>query len=326
MQRRQFLQAAGAATAAALGAPQVFAQALPGTPIRLIVGFPPGGGADALARVVAQKLTVLWNQQVIVENKAGVSGTLAAEYLLQQPADGSALLLSNINSHALAPAVRTNLRYQAERDFAPVVLLGVTPNLLITGTSNPVKSVKEVVALCKAQPGKISFGSAGPGTIQHFAIEKFKLQAGVDALHVPYKGSGPLLTDLIGGQIQYTFETMTAATPHLKNGRVAALAQTRAKRSKAYAGVPTMQEQGFPEFETMNWYGISGPAKLPAALARRINQDVNAVLAMPDVQEKFEGFGVEDGGGTIERYSEFTRTELAKWAQVAKDAKVSVES
>ncbi|CAN7760642.1 MULTISPECIES: Bug family tripartite tricarboxylate transporter substrate binding protein [unclassified Variovorax] len=324
MQRRHILQAAGAA-AASLAAPSMFAQALPATPIRLVVGFPPGGGADALARVVAQKLGGLWNQQVVVENKAGASGTLAADYMLQQPPDGSVLLLSTINSHALAPAVRSNLRYNAERDFVPVVLLGVTPNLLITSATNPVKSVKEVVAQCKAQPGKISFGSAGPGTIQHFAIEMFKLQAGVDVLHVPYKGSGPLLTDLIGGQIQYTFETMTAATPHVKNGRVVALAQTRAKRSKAYPGVPTMQEQGFPQFETMNWYGISGPAKLPAALARKINQDVNAVLAMADVQEKFEGFGVEDGGGPVDAYSSFTHSEIAKWAKVAKDAKVSID-
>jgi tripartite-type tricarboxylate transporter receptor subunit TctC len=324
MKRRHILQAAGAA-AASLAAPALLAQALPATPIRLVVGFPPGGGADALARVIAQKLGTLWNQQVVVDNKAGASGTLAADYMLSQPADGSVLLLSNINSHALAPAVRSNMRYSAERDFVPVVLLGVTPNLLITSSANPVKSLKEVVAQCKAQPGKVSFGSAGPGTIQHFAIEMFKLQAGVDVLHVPYKGSGPLLTDLIGGQIQYTFETMTAATPHLKNGRVAALAQTRAKRSKAYPDVPTMQEQGFPQFETMNWYGISGPAKLPAALARKINQDVNAVLAMPDVQEKFEGFGVEDGGGTVERYADFTRSEVAKWAKVAKDAKVSID-
>ncbi|WP_343231014.1 tripartite tricarboxylate transporter substrate-binding protein [Variovorax sp. WS11] len=154
MQRRHFLKAAGATTIASLGAPGVFAQTLPNTPIRLIVGFPPGGGADALARVVAQKLTGLWNQQVVVENKAGVSGTLAAEYMLQQPTDGSALLLSNINSHALAPAVRSNLRYQADRDFAPIALLGVTPNLLITSASNPMKSVKEVVAQCKAQPAR----------------------------------------------------------------------------------------------------------------------------------------------------------------------------
>ena len=325
MQRRQFLQAAGTA-AAVLGAPRAFAQALPAGPIRLIVGFPAGGGADALGRVVAEKLTMLWKQQVIVENKAGASSTLAAEFVAQQPADGSTLLLSTINSHALAPAVQPKLRYHPERDFTPIALLGVTPNLLITAANQPAKNLAEVVALCKAKPGQVAFGSAGPGTIQHFAIEMFRLQAGVDALHVPYKGSAPLLTDLIGGQIQFTFETMTAATPHLKNGRVVALAQSRAKRSKAYPGVPTMQEQGFPEFETMNWYGLSGPAKLPPALVKRINEDVNAVLAMADVDAKLDTFGVEDGGGSAERYAQFTRTEIAKWARVAKDAKVSIDS
>ena len=257
-----------------------------------------GGGADALGRVVAEKLTTLWKQQVIVENKAGASSTLAAEFVAQQPADGSTLLLSTINSHALAPAVQPKLRYHPERDFTPIALLGVTPNLLITASNQPAKSLAEVVALCKAKPGQVAFGSAGPGTIQHFAIEMFRLQAGVDALHVPYKGSAPLLTDLIGGQIQFTFETMTAATPHLKNGRVVALAQSRARRSKAYPGVPTMQEQGFPEFETMNWYGLSGPAKLPPALVKRLNEDVNAVLAMADVDAKLDTFGVEDGGGS----------------------------
>jgi tripartite-type tricarboxylate transporter receptor subunit TctC len=326
MQRRHFLHASAAAALASLGAPSLHAQNLPSGPIRLIVGFPPGGGADALGRLVAQKLGTLWGQQVIVDNRPGASSTLAAEYAAQQPADGATLFLSTINSHALAPAVQPRLRYNAERDFTPIALLGVTPNLLITSAASPVKSVKDVVALCKAQPGRVSFGSAGPGTIQHFAIEKFKLQAGVDALHVPYKGSAPLLTDLIGGQIQFTFETMTAATPHLKNGRVVALAQTRARRSTAYPGVATMQEQGFPDFETMNWYGLSGPARLPAALARRINQDVNTVVAVADVEEKFVGFGVEDGGGSVERYAEFTRSELAKWARVARDAKVSVDA
>lgn len=325
MQRRSFLQAAGTATAM-LGAPGVFAQTWPAGPVRLVVGFPAGGGADALGRVVAEKLTTLWKQQVIVENKSGASSTLAAEFVAQQPADGSTLLLSTINSHALAPAVQPKLRYHPERDFTPVALLGVTPNLLITAANQPAKTLADVVALCKARPGQVAFGSAGPGTIQHFAIEMFRLQAGVDALHVPYKGSAPLLTDLIGGQIQFTFETMTAATPHVKNGRVVALAQTRAQRSKAYPGVPTMQQQGYAEFETMNWYGLSGPARMAPALARRINDDVNAVLAMADVQQKFDTFGVEDGGGSAERYAQFTRNEIAKWARVAKDAKVSIDS
>jgi tripartite-type tricarboxylate transporter receptor subunit TctC len=325
MQRRHLIQVA-ATTAATLAVPALRAQNWPTGPIRIVVGFPPGGGADALARVVGQKLSALWNQSVVIENKAGASGTLAAEYVAQQASDGTTLLLTTINSHALAPAVFPKLRYHAERDFVPVALLGLTPNLLIAGASQPAKTVKDIVALCKAQPGRVTFGSAGPGTAQHFALELFKLRAKVDALHVPYKGSGPLLTDLVGGQIQYSFETMTAATPHVKSGRVIAVAQTRAKRVKAYPDVPTMQEQGFPGFETFNWYGISGPGKLPTPIANRMNKDINSVLAMPDVREKFDAFGVEDGGGSPEKFAELVRAEITKWAKVAKEANVRVDA
>eukprot|EP01137_Pigoraptor_chileana_P017235 Opistho-2@75024 len=170
------------------------AAAVPGWPtgpIRIIVGFPPGGGTDALARVLAQKLSVMWNQQVIVETKAGVAGVLAAEYTAQQPSDGSTLLMAHINSHALAPSLQPKLRYSIERDFTPIVLVGVTPNLLIASATGTAKSVKDIVAQCKAEPGKISFGSAGLGSAQHLALEMFKQQAHVDALHIPYKGSAP---------------------------------------------------------------------------------------------------------------------------------------
>src|SRR6185436_11180684 len=276
----------------------------------------------ALARVVGQKLQELWKQPVVIDNKPGASGTLAAEYVAQQASDGTTLLLTTINSHALAPAVLPKLRYHPERDFVPVALLGLTPNLLIAGTQQPAKTVKEIVALCKAQPGKVTFGSAGPGTAQHFALELFKLRAQVDALHVPYKGSGPLLTDLIGGQIQYSFETMTAATPHVKSGRAIAIAQTRGKRVKAYPDVPTMQEQGFPGFETFNWYGLSGPGKLPAPIATKMNRDVQAVLALAEVREKFDAFGVEDGGGTPEHFASLVQAEIVKWAKVAREANV----
>jgi tripartite-type tricarboxylate transporter receptor subunit TctC len=324
MQRRLLLQG-GTAVAALVAAPLVRAQAWPQGPIKIVVGFPPGGGADALARVVGQKLQDLWKNPVVIENKAGASGTLAAEYVAQQASDGTTLLLTTINSHALAPAVLPKLRYHPERDFVPVALLGLTPNLLITGAAQPAKTVKDIVALCQAQPGKVTFGSAGPGTAQHFALELFKLRAKVDALHVPYKGSGPLLTDLIGGQIQYSFETMTAATPHVKSGRAIAVAQTRAKRVKAYPDVPTMQEQGFAGFETFNWYGLSGPGKLPAGLAKKMNQDVQAVLALAEVREKFDAFGVEDGGGAPERFAALVSAEAAKWAKVAKEANVRVD-
>lgn len=325
MQRRTLIQAAGA-SAAALAAPVLRAQAAwPTGPVRIVVGFPPGGGTDALARVVAAKLTEMWKQQVIVENKAGVAGVLAAEYTATQPSDGSVLLMAHINSHALAASLQPKLRYSIERDFVPIVLVGVTPNLLIANPSQP-KTVPEIVALCKANPGGVSFGSAGAGSAQHLALEMFKLQAKVDALHVPYKGSGPLLTDLIGGQIQYCFETMTAATPHVKGGRVVAIAQTRTKRAKGHPNVPTMQEAGFEGFEATTWYGLVGPGKLPAAIADKVNADVNTVLAMPDVQEKMDTYGAEDGGGTREKFRQFIASETAKWAKVVKDGNVKVEA
>jgi len=324
MHRRTFIQASGAAVAT-LGAPCLLAQSWPNGPVRIVVGFPPGGGTDALARVVAQKLTTMWGQQVIVENRGGVAGVLAAEYVAQQPSDGSTLLMAHINSHALAPSLQPKLRYNIERDFVPIVLVGVTPNLLIGNPAQP-RTVKDVVALCKAQPGKVSFGSAGAGSAQHLALEMFKLRAKVDALHIPYKGSGPLLTDLIGGQIQYCFETMTAATPHVKNGRVVAIAQTRTKRAKGHPDVPTMQEEGYPGFEATTWYGLAGPGKLPTPIAQQINRDVNTVLAMPDVQERLDAYGAEDGGGSTEKFAGFIRTEIAKWAKVVKDADVKVES
>jgi len=326
MQRRSLIQAAGAAAAATLGVPRVFAQEWPSGPVRIVVGFPPGGGTDALARVVAQKLAVMWNQSVIVENKGGVAGVLAAEYVSTQPSDGSTLLMAHINSHALAPSLQPKLRYSVERDFVPIVLVGVTPNLLIASPTQKAVTVKDIVALCKAEPGKVSFGSAGAGSAQHLALEMFKLQAKVDALHVPYKGSGPLLADLMGSQIQYSFETMTAATPHVKSGKVIGVAQTRLKRAKGHPAIPTMQEQGFEGFDATTWYGLAGPGKLPTGIADKVNRDVNTVLAMPDVQERLDTYGAEDGGGSREKFQQFIASEITKWAKVVKDGKVKVDA
>lgn len=325
MKRRSLIQAVGAA-AATLGAPSLFAQDWPSGPVRIVVGFPPGGGTDALARVVAQKLTAMWGQSVIVENKPGVAGVLAAEYVAQQPSDGSTLLMAHINSHALAPSLQPKLRYDVQRDFVPIVMVGVTPNLLIAGPGQKATSLKDIVALCKAEPGKVSFGSAGAGSAQHLALEMFKLQGGLDAMHVPYKGSGPLLADLMGNQIQYSFETMTAATPHVKSGKVVAVAQTRTRRAKGHPGVPTMQEQGFEGFEATTWYGLVGPGKLPTAIADKVNRDVNTVLAMPDVQERMDTYGAEDGGGSREKFTQFIASETAKWGKVVKDGKVKVDA
>ncbi|MBI2771213.1 MAG: tripartite tricarboxylate transporter substrate binding protein [Burkholderiales bacterium] len=320
MQRRTFT----IATAATLAAPMLRAQSLPKGPVRIIVGFAPGGGTDILARVIGQKLGEMWQTQVLVENKAGVSGTLAAEYVSRQPPDGNVLLMAHINSQAITPGLQ-KVNYDAAKDFSPIVLVGVTPNLLICNESQPAKTVKDLVELCRANPGRISFGSAGTGSAQHLALEMFMLAAKVKAIHVPYKGSGPMLTDLIGGTIQYSFDTMTAATPHVKSGKAIALAQTRLQRVPAYANVPTMAESGFPGFEATTWYGLAGPAKMPAAMVRRMNDDINKVMLMPDVVEKLAASGAQDGGGSAEKFGDFMHAEQIKWAKIIKDGGVKAE-
>ena len=325
MQRRQLLQV-GVAGAAVLAAPMIKAQSLPSGPMRIVVGFPPGGGTDALARVLAQKLQAMWSINIVIDNKAGAAGVIAADYVAKQPADGNTLLMAHINSHALATSLQPKLGYNVERDFAPIGLVGVTPNLLICNENQPAKTVKDLVALCKQNPGKISFASAGGGSAQHLALEMFKLRAGIDALHVPYKGSGPALTDLMGGQVQYCFETMTSATPHVKSGKAIALAQTRTKRAKGHPNVPTMEEQGFAGFDATTWYGLVGPAKLNPSFIKRINEDMNKVMAMPEVVEKFDLYGAEDGGGSPERFADFIRNETQKWAKVIKEAKVHADA
>jgi tripartite-type tricarboxylate transporter receptor subunit TctC len=325
MQRRTILQAS-AATAVTLAAPMIKAQSLPNGLIRIVVGFPPGGGTDALARVLAQKLQAMWNLTIVIDNKAGAAGVIAADYVAKQPADGNTLLMAHINSHALATSLQPKLGYNVERDITPIGLVGVTPNLLICNENQAAKNVKDLVALCKRSPGQISFASAGGGSAQHLALEMFKLRAGIDALHVPYKGSGPALIDLIGGQVQYCFETMTSATPHVKSGKAVALAQTRTKRAKGHPNVPTMDEQGFAGFDATTWYGLVGPAKLNPSFVKRINEDMNRVMAMSDVMEKFDQYGAEDGGGTPERFAEFIRSETQKWAKVVKEAKVQVDA
>jgi tripartite-type tricarboxylate transporter receptor subunit TctC len=322
MQRRTF----AAAAAGVLAAPWVRAQPAFGGPVRIVVGFAPGGGTDILARVLAQKLGTMWDTQVIVDNRAGASGTLAADLVAKAAPDGLTLLMAHINSHALAPNLLPHMSYDPVRDFSPLALVGVTPNLLICNDKQEAKTVKDLVELCRRNPGKISFGSAGTGSAQHMALEMFKLAARVQALHVPYKGSGPMLTDLIGGQINYSFDTMTAATPHVKSGKAIAVAQTRPQRAKGHPNVPTMAESGFPGFDATTWYGLVGPARMAPGLVKRINEDINRALVMPDVVEKLEQSGAEDGGGSAEKFAAFIESESRKWAKVIKDGNVKADA
>ena len=322
VQRRTLLTAA----AATLAAPMLRAQTLPGGPIRIIVGFPPGGGTDILARVLAPRLQELWKVTVLVENKAGAAGVVAADYVAKQPADGNTILMAHINSHAIAPALQPKLSYNAETDFAPIALVGVTPNLLICNADQPAKTVKDLVALCRAKPGHVTFGSSGPASAQHLALELFKFQAKVFALHIPYRGSGPLITDLLGGQVMYSFETMTAATPHVKGGKAVALAQTRLQRSKAFPLVPTVAEEGYPGFDASTWYGLAGPGRMSPSIVKRMNEDVNRVLLMSEVAERLAGAGAEDSGGTPERFADFMRSERSKYVKLVKDASIRIDS
>jgi tripartite-type tricarboxylate transporter receptor subunit TctC len=322
IQRRTVLMGAGCA----LAAPAVHAQNLPNGPVRIIVGFPPGGGTDILARVLAPKLQEMWKVNVVVENKAGAAGVLAADYVAKQAPDGNTLLMAHINSHAIAPALQPRLSYNAETDFVPLSLVGVTPNLLICNTNQTARTLPDIIAEAKARPGHLTFCSSGPASAQHLALELFKHRAKVFALHIPYRGSGPLITDLIGGQVQYSFETMTAATPHVKSGKVVAVAQTRPQRSKAYPNVPTVAEMGFPGFDATTWYGLAGPKGLPNALARRMNEDINRALSMPDVAERLNAAGAEDAGGTPERFAEFMRAERTKYSALVKDAGIKIDS
>jgi tripartite-type tricarboxylate transporter receptor subunit TctC len=327
MQRRTFLGAT-AAGACALALPQAFGQQarppLPAGPIRIIVGFPAGGGTDVMARVMANKLGELWHTAVIVENRPGAAGVVAAEYTTKQAPDGATLLMTNISNHAIAPSLYPKLGYVVERDFTPIMLVGVTPNLLICNPREGAKTLQDVIDQCRKNPGKITFGSSGAGAAQHLALELFKLRTGVDALHVPYRGSAPMLTDLIGGQIDFSFETMTSATPQIQGGKLVAIAQTRLKRAQSFPNVPTVDEAGLPGFDASTWYGLVGPAGMSAAMVQKMNTDLNAVLVMPEVADKLASYGAEDGGGTAARFATFIGTENVKWAKVIKEAHVKV--
>ncbi|RQO53376.1 LacI family transcriptional regulator [Variovorax sp. KBW07] len=323
MKRRLFAKGAVAATLAATTG--VFAQTTSRGVTKLVVGFPPGGGTDVLARLLAQKLGVMWGTPVVVENRAGAAGMIAAEQVARADPDGSTLLMAHINSHGIAPGLQPGLGYSAERDFAPIALVGATPQMLICESNQPVKTLKGLVALCRSRPGEIVFGSAGNGSAQHLALELFKARANIDVLHVPYKGSAPLVSDMLGGHVQYSFEGMTTARQYLGGGKMTAIAQTRLKRSKSFPAVPTLAESGFEGYEASIWFGLVGPAKMPPATIARMNKDVNTVLAMPDVVARLDQFGAEDGGGSAQRFGDFMHAEREKWARIIKTANISVD-
>lgn len=304
---------------------RVLAQSWPDKPIKLIVGFPPGGGSDAIARIMAINLSQSLGQQVVIDNRGGAAGTIAADLVAKSPSDGYTLGLAHVNALSIIPALGQKMSYNATTDFTPIVLLGITPNLLIANPDAPAKNVKDLVTYMKQNPGKVSFGSAGNGSTQHLAFELFMHMADTQALHVPYKGSGPVLVDLMAGHINYAFETMAAATPHIQNGKVIVMAQTRTKRSNAYPKLPTMEQLGYTGFEATAWYGLMGPANLDPKIVQKINLAVNTILRKPEVQAKLADVGAEDGGGTPADFAKFIVKDRNQWAKLVKDAQLQVD-
>lgn len=324
MQRRQFVSSLAAAAFCARPAFASSSSQLPSGPVRIVVGFPAGGGTDILARIVANQLNTMWGIPVVVDNKAGAAGLIAAGEVARAAPDGRTLMMGHINALGIAPALIPKLAYVPERDFTAIALVGQTPQVLVAHPGS-ASSVQAIVQKCKAKPGTVTFGSSGNGSAQHLALALFEQMADVSALHIPYKGAAPLMTDLIGGQISYAFEGMTTSASFIKSGKVRAIAQTGLKRAKAFADVPTMAESGFPGYNASIWFGLVGPGKLPAELVARINSDVNKILAMPDVISRLDEFGVEGGGGSAERFDTFMRDERTKWAKLIQSRNIKVE-
>jgi tripartite-type tricarboxylate transporter receptor subunit TctC len=316
------LAAPAANTAMAQGAP---AGTYPDKPLRLIVPFPPGGGNDILARTVGQRLVEVLGQQVVVDNRGGAGGAIGATLAANAPPDGYTLFLGSVGNLAQTPALKDNLSYNPVRDFAPVSLVATSSFILAVNPGVAAKSVQELIALAKASPGKLNYASAGTGSSLHMAAELFKYATGTDMLHVPYKGTGPAMTDLIGGRVQLIFSTMPPALPHIKAGRLRALGVTTAKRAAAAPEVPTIAESGVKGFNVANWQGILVPIKTPGAIVRKLNRDVLATLKLPGMSEALAKQGLESAGGTPEEFGALIKAEIAKYTQVVKAAGIHVD-
>lgn len=300
------------------------ADAWPSKPITLIVPFAAGGTTDILARIVGQKLSVALGQPVIVENKAGAGGTLGASVAARAPADGTTFFMATI-AHAIAPGLYKSLPYDFTRDLVPVGLVATTPNVLLVNPSVPAKDVKELIAYIKANPGKVNFGSAGPGSTEHLAGELFRSMTGTQITHVPYKGGAPMMADLVAGQIQMALETSPSAAPHVRAGKVRALAVTSARRSPAYPGVPTLSEAGVPGYEMTTWFALMAPHGTPAAIVERVHKELQGVLAAKDVEARFADQGVTAGDMAPAQLEGFIRSETARWAKIVKESGAKVE-
>jgi tripartite-type tricarboxylate transporter receptor subunit TctC len=310
---------------AALLSCSVLAQTYPTKPVRLIVPFPPGSGVDVLSRIVAPALAERLGQQVFADNRGGASGTIGAELAVRAPADGYTLLMATASMLTVTPHLR-KVGYDAERDFTYVVQLASTPSVLVVHPTMPVRTLKQLVALAKARPGVITFASTGNGTPPHLAGEFLKIMAGVDLLHVPFNGSGPAMTNLLGGQVDMFFVNMQSATPMMRSGKVRPIVVTSQKRHEAAPDVPTVLESGYPEFNAGNtWYGLLAPAGMRPEITDRIYAESMKVLQVPEIQEQLRRVGATIVGANAQQFAATVRAESARWQKVLKAAGIKAE-
>jgi tripartite-type tricarboxylate transporter receptor subunit TctC len=298
--------------------------AWPTKTIKIIAPVQPGGGVDLVARLVADRLGKVLGQSIIVDNMSGGGGIVGSQAAARAAPDGYTLMLGYVGTHGTNPALR-KLPYDAIKDFTPIAMVGGTPNILVVNPNVPANNLKEFIAYAKANSNKVSYGSAGQGTLTHLAMEQLKEETGIDVAHVPYRGIGPALTDLLGGQTQISAPGLAAALPHIKAGKLRPLAITGAIRHPLMPDVPTLAELGYKGFDGVQWYGIVGPAKMPPALVKRLNSDINKLIVAPELKEKLSGEALEPMPMSPEQFGEYMKNDIAKWEKLVKSRKIEIK-
>src|SRR5215213_5157051 len=308
-----------------LSASSAWSQSYPSKPIRMIVGFPPGGGTDVVARVIGAKLQDWYGQPIVVENRPGATGTIGADVVAKSAPDGYTLIMGHVNSHGIAPNLFTKLPYDAIKDFAAVSYVGYVPNVLAVHPSVQARNVKELVALAKSKPGAMNYASSGNGSTQHLAGEMFKQLTGTDIVHVPYKGSGDAIKDLLAGTVNMNFDTMPPVLPHIQSGKLRGLAISTPKRLSQLADVPTFEEEGIKGFDVTNWYGVMAPGGTPREIVTKLSADINKAMQVPEVRARLEAVGTQLNEQSAAQFEAFMKAEVAKYAKLVKSANIRIE-
>ena len=308
-----------------VGAAPALAQPYPSRPIRFVIPYPPGGASDVTARLLGAKLTEAWNQQVVIDNRPGANGIIALDLVAKSTPDGYTLLMANLGPNAINPAVYSKLPYDAEKSFDPVTLTTIVPQVIVANAGLGIANLPQMIAAAKAKPGQLKYGHGGNGSANHLAMELLKSMASIDIGAIPYKGDAPALTDVMGGQIQFALPTVLAALPHVKGGRLRAVAVTTKKRVASLPDVAPVAESGFPEYESVSWGGVMVPGGTPRPVVDRLHGELVRILKLPDIQEKLSALGADIVGSTPQDFATYLRAEIAKWRRVAGQAGVKLD-